>query len=137
MSQTSALSHAVGEDRPALPAATIADDLDATIARFGDRDALIDTHAGVRMTYDEFGERTRTLAKALHAGGLRTGDRIGIWAPNCVEWTLTQYATARLGAILVNINPAYRTSELGFVLRQAGISGSSPLRSIEPATTPP
>ena len=126
MSQTSSTdafpSHAVGEDAPALPEATIADNLDATVARWGSRDALVDVSTGVRMTYDEFGERTRTLAKALHAGGLRTGDRIGIWAPNCVEWTLTQYATARLGAILVNINPAYRTSELGYVLRQAGIS---------------
>ncbi|MDQ2847163.1 MAG: AMP-binding protein [Actinomycetota bacterium] len=116
------LSYAKGEDEPALLDQTIADNLDATIASFGDREALIDVPAGSRLTYAEFGEQVRTLAKALHATGLRRGDRIGIWAPNCAEWVLVQYATAQLGAILVNINPAYRTHELGYVLRQAGIS---------------
>ncbi|MDQ6657467.1 MAG: AMP-binding protein [Actinomycetota bacterium] len=116
------LSHAKGEDEPALLDQTIPDNLDATIAAFGDRDALIDVPTGTRISYAEFGDQVGTLARALHATGLRRGDRIGIWAPNCPEWVLVQYATAKLGAILVNINPAYRTHELGYVLRQAGIS---------------
>ncbi|MGI8415702.1 MAG: AMP-binding protein [Nakamurella sp.] len=116
------LSYAKGDDEPALLDQTIPDNLDTTIARFGDREALIDVPTGTRLTYTEFGERVKELARALHATGLRRGDRIGIWAPSCSEWVLVQYATAQLGAILVNINPAYRTHELGYVLRQAGIS---------------
>ena len=115
------LSHAVGESSPALLTETISANLDATIARFGAREALVDRAEGVRMTYAEFGAEVDRLARALHAAGLTTGDRIGIWAPNCAEWTLTQFATAKLGAILVNINPAYRTHELTYVLGQAGI----------------
>ena len=110
------------ETEPPLLEQTIPDNLDQTIARFGNRDALIDVPRGIRLTYAEFGDQVTALARALHASGLRRGDRIGIWAPNCAEWTLVQYATAKLGAILVNINPAYRTHELGYVLRQAGIS---------------
>ena len=115
------LSHAVGESSPALLTETISANLDATIARFGAREALVDRAEGVRMTYAEFGAEVDRLARALHAAGLTTRDRIGIWAPNCAEWTLTQFATAKLGAILVNINPAYRTHELTYVLGQAGI----------------
>ncbi len=115
-------SYAKAETAPPLLEQTIGANLDATIARFGDRDALIDVPRDIRLTYAELGEQVTTLARALHATGLRRGDRIGIWAPNCAEWTLVQYATAKLGAILVNINPAYRTHELGYVLRQAGIS---------------
>ncbi len=110
------------ETEPPLIQQTIPDNLDRTIAHFGDREALIDVPRGIRLTYAEFGDQVALLARALHASGLRRGDRIGIWAPNCAEWTLVQYATAKLGAILVNINPAYRTHELGYVLRQAGIS---------------
>ncbi len=110
------------ETEPPLLEQTIPDNLDQTIARFGNRDALIDVPRGIRLTYAEFGDQVTALARAMHASGLRRGDRIGIWAPNCAEWTLVQYATAKLGAILVNINPAYRTHELGYVLRQAGIS---------------
>ncbi len=72
------------------------------------------------MTYAEFGEQVDEVARGLLAGGLEPGDRVGIWAPNCLEWALVQYATAQLGVILVNINPAYRTHEVGFVLRQSG-----------------
>ncbi|MBE7196005.1 MAG: AMP-binding protein [Gordonia polyisoprenivorans] len=119
---TPLLSETSGENTPALLHDTIADNLDRTVAAHGDRDALVDSSTGERYSYTEFGDRTMQLARALHALGVRTGDRVGIWAPNCTAWTFTQYATARIGAILVTINPAYRTSELGFVLRQAGIS---------------
>jgi len=115
------LAHAVGESEPALLEDTIGDNLDATVARFPEREALVDCEQGIRWTYAEFGAEVDRLARALMAAGLVKGERIGIWAPNCAEWTLTQFATAKIGAILVNINPAYRTHELGFVLKQAGI----------------
>ena len=117
-----ALSHACGEtDRPLLEA-TIGDNFDATVARFPGREALVDVAQGKRWTYAELRADVDQLARALLAVGVGTGDRVGIWAPNCSEWTLTQYATAKLGAILVNINPSYRSHELRFVLEQAGIS---------------
>ena len=78
--------------------------------------------AGRRLTYAELAAEVDALALGLLAAGIAKGDRVGIWAPNCAEWVLTQYATAKLGAILVNINPAYRTSELEFVLNQSGTS---------------
>ena len=115
------LSYAVGEAEPPLLTETIGDNLDATITRFGERDALVDCAQGIRWTYAELGAEVDRLARALMAAGLAKGDRVGIWAPNCAEWTLTQYATAKIGAILVNINPAYRTHELTYVLGQAGI----------------
>ncbi len=115
-------SHTTGDTDVPLLEETIPDNLDATVARFADRDALVDVQEGVRWTYREFSDRTVELARALLAAGVRKGDRVGIWAPNCAEWTLTQYATARIGAILVNINPSYRTHELEYVLKQAGIS---------------
>jgi fatty-acyl-CoA synthase len=118
----STLSHTRGESEPPLLEQTIGDNLDETTARFGDREALVDVQQDVRWTYAEFTARVNELARALLADGLVRGDRIGIWAPNCAEWTLVQYATAKIGAILVNINPAYRTHELEYVLNQAGIS---------------
>ena len=116
-----ALSHAVGPLDPPLLEATIGDTLDATVERFPDREALVDRASGLRYTYAELGAEVDRLARALVAAGLEKGDRIGIWAPNCAEWTLTQLATAKVGAILVTINPAYRTHELTYVLGQAGI----------------
>lgn len=101
---------------------TIGDNLDRTVAAHGDRDALIDHASGRRWTYREFAEQVNGLAAGLLSRGVGKGDRVGIWAPNCPEWTFTQYATAKIGAILVNINPAYRSHELQFVLEQAGIS---------------
>ena len=115
-------SHTAGRTDIPLLEETIPDNLDATVARFADREALVDVQEGVRWTYREFSDRTVELARALLAAGVGKGDRVGIWAPNCAEWTLTQYATARIGAILVNINPSYRTHELEYVLKQAGIS---------------
>ena len=101
---------------------TIGDNLDRTVAAHGDRDALIDQTSGRRWTYREFAEQVNGLAAGLLSRGVGKGDRVGIWAPNCPEWTFTQYATAKIGAILVNINPAYRSHELQYVLEQAGIS---------------
>jgi fatty-acyl-CoA synthase len=116
-----ALSHTVGPTEPPLLEQTIGDNLDAAVAAWGDREALVDRAQGVRLTYAELGAEVDRLARALLAAGLEKGDRIGIWSPNTTQWTLTQFATAKIGAILVNINPAYRTHELTFVLNQAGI----------------
>ncbi len=99
---------------------TIGENLDRTVRRFGDRVALVDVPAGRRLTYAQLAAEVDALALGLLAAGITKGDRVGIWAPNCAEWTYTQYATAKIGAILVNINPAYRTSELEFVLNQSG-----------------
>ncbi|MEO5982333.1 MAG: AMP-binding protein [Pedococcus sp.] len=122
MSTQALLSHAVGELDPPLLEQTIPDNLDATVARFGERDALVDVAQGIRWTYAELGAEVDRLARALLAVGVAKGDRVGIWAPNCAQWTVVQYATAKIGSILVNINPSYRTHELEFVLKQAGIS---------------
>ena len=122
MSDELQLSHTAGTTDVPLLDQTIPDNLDATVARFGDREALVDVQQGIRWTYREFSDRVTGLARGLLAAGVATGDRVGIWAPNCAEWTLTQYATARIGAVLVNINPSYRTHELEYVLKQAGIS---------------
>ncbi|WP_374967832.1 AMP-binding protein [Terrabacter sp. BE26] len=116
------LSHTRGETEPALLEETIGDNLDATAERFGEREALVDVAQGKRWTYAELRADVDRLARALLASGVRKGDRVGIWAPNRSEWTLVQYATAKIGAILVNINPAYRAHELQYVLGQAGIS---------------
>lgn len=117
-----ALSHTRGETEPPLLDQTIPDNLDATVARFGDRLALVDRDQGIRWSYTEFAHHVDELARALVAVGLEKGDRVGIWAPNMAQWTLVQYATAQTGIILVNINPSYRTHELEYVLRQAGIA---------------
>ncbi|UYP18033.1 AMP-binding protein [Rhodococcus sp. Z13] len=100
---------------------TIGDNLDRTAARFGDREALVDRAAGKRWTYTEFVADVDTLALGLLRAGIGKGDRVGIWAPNCWQWVHVQYATAKIGAILVNINPAYRAHELQYVLEQAGV----------------
>ena len=116
-----ALSYASGTSSVPLLGDTVGADLDRTVARFADRDALVECRTGRRWTYAQLGAEVDALALGLHAAGVGKGDRVGIWAPNLAEWVLTQYATAKLGAILVNINPAYRVSELEYVLRQAGV----------------
>lgn len=83
---------------------------------------MVDLYTERRWTYDKFDADVTALAAGLLARGVRTGDRVGIWAPNCPEWTLVQYATARIGVILVSVNPAYRSHELRYVLNQAGVS---------------
>ena len=119
---TSAGSYASGTSDVPLLGDTIGANLEATVARFADREALVDASTGRRLTYAELDSAVDELARGLLALDVVKGDRVGIWAPNCVEWVLVQYATAKIGAILVNVNPAYRTHELGFVLRQSGVS---------------
>jgi fatty-acyl-CoA synthase len=122
LTQTATLSHATGETDTPLIEQTIGDNFDDTVLRFPDREALVDVAQGKRWTYAELRADVDRLARALLAVEVRTGDRVGIWAPNCSEWTLTQFATAKIGAILVNINPSYRAHELEYVLKQSGIS---------------
>ena len=99
---------------------TIGANFDRVVASYPERDAVVVRHQDVRWTYAEFAARVDRVACALVAIGLRPGDRLGIWAPNCAEWLLVQYASAKAGVVLVNVNPAYRTSELEFVLKQSG-----------------
>ena len=101
---------------------TIPQNLARTVAAHGGRDALVSVEQGLRFTYAEFAEEVDRVARGLMAIGVAVGDRVGIWSPNYAEWALVQYATARMGAILVTINPAYRSSELGYVLNQSGTS---------------
>jgi len=117
---SAALSYSSGESATALLGDTIGGNFDATVRTFGGREALVDLAAGRRWTYAELAADVDALALGLLLAGIGKGDRVGIWAPNCAEWTLTQYATAKIGAILVNINPAYRTRELEFVINQSG-----------------
>ncbi|MEU4496272.1 AMP-binding protein [Streptomyces sp. NBC_00210] len=116
------LSYAHGTGRAALLGDTIGRNLDRAIAAYPDREALVDVPAGTRWTYAEFGAAVDQLARGLLGTGVAKGDRVGIWAINCAEWVLVQYATARIGAVMVNINPAYRAHELEYVLGQAGVS---------------
>ncbi|MEV6166397.1 AMP-binding protein [Streptomyces sp. NPDC052052] len=118
----SGLSYAHGTGTTALLGDTIGRNLDRAIEAFGEREALVDVASGRRWTYAEFGADVEELARALMASGVAKGDRVGIWAINCPEWVLVQYATARIGAVMVTINPAYRAHELAYVLQQAGIS---------------
>jgi fatty-acyl-CoA synthase len=111
------LSYVRGDPAPALIGATIGAYLDDVARRDGTREALVIPHQHVRWTYAELQERCDAFAAGLLSLGLEPGDRVGIWAPNCAEWVVAQFATAKAGLILVNINPAYRTSELEHVLR--------------------
>ncbi|HZI53192.1 MAG TPA: AMP-binding protein [Chitinophagaceae bacterium] len=101
---------------------TIGDNLRNTFRKYPDRDALVSVHQDYKASYKEFWEQVTTVAKAFLALSVQKGDRVGIWSPNRYEWVLVQYATARIGAILVNINPAYRSAELAYALSQSGIS---------------
>ncbi|MGZ5373078.1 MAG: AMP-binding protein [Aeromicrobium sp.] len=116
-----ATSFASGTSDTPLLEETIDANLRRTVSTWPDREAVVDVAAGVRLTYAELDKRVDDVARGLISRGIAKGDRVGIWAPNCLEWFLIQYATARIGAILVNINPSYRTHELAFVLNQAGV----------------
>ena len=105
----SSLSFVSGVGGDPLLFQTIGQTLDLAAAKYGSKEALISCHQGIRYTYAELNEKSNRIALGLYELGLRKGDRIGIWSPNCVEWVLTQFATAKLGLILVNINPAYRS----------------------------
>jgi fatty-acyl-CoA synthase len=115
-------SYSSGTSTVPLLGDTIGANLDRTAARVGDHEALVECATGRRFSYPEFVAEVDACALGLDALGVGKGDRVGIWAPNCAEWAFVQYGTAKLGAILVNINPAYRTHELSYVLKQAGIS---------------
>ena len=114
------LSRFTGATQPPLIDETVGQRLMKTAARFPDREALVVRHQDVRWTWREYLERIEGLATGLLALGIGPGDRVGIWAPNGAEWCLTQFATARIGAILVNINPAYRLFELEYALNTSG-----------------
>ena len=118
----SSLSYVHGASDLPLLGQTIGQNLRQTTEKYPSEDALICVHQNYRATYTEFWNQTSEVAKALIALGAKKGDRIGVWSPNCYQWVLLQYATARIGLVLVNINPAYRTSELIFVLNQSEIS---------------
>ena len=115
------LSYSSGASAAPLLGDTIGANFDAAVSRYGEREALVDRPARRRWTYAELAADVDAVALGLLAIGIRKGDRVGIWAPNCAEWTLTQFAAAKIGAILVTINPAYQVRELEFVLKQSGV----------------
>ena len=113
------LSYAHGASSTPLLGETIGENLRRTATRFPDRDALVVRSQSFRATYAELWERTSEVARGLMALGIAKGDRVGIWAPNRYEWVVVQFATARIGAVLVNVNPAYKTAELEYALQQS------------------
>jgi fatty-acyl-CoA synthase len=115
-------SYTHGLSRYSLLGETIGENLRNTCSKFPDREALICVQQNYRVSYNIFWQQVTEVAKAFLAINVNKGDRVAIWSPNRYEWVLVQYATARIGAILVNINPAYRTSELAYVLGQSGVS---------------
>ena len=115
------LSYSHGTSAMALLGETIGENLRRVTGQFGESEAMVDVPTGRRWTYRQLDADADALARGLLAAGIEARDRVGIWAPNCAEWVLLQFATAKIGAILVNINPAYRSHELAYVLRQAGV----------------
>ncbi|MCE0464379.1 AMP-binding protein [Pseudomonas uvaldensis] len=116
----SQLSYTRGLQAKDLLAQTIGEAFDQTVQRYPDGEALVVRHQSLRYTWRELAEAVDLHARAFLALGLQTGDRLGVWAPNCAQWCISQFASAKIGVILVNINPAYRTSELEYVLKQSG-----------------
>ena len=114
-------SYAAGETTPPLLEQTIGDHFESVVARHGAREALVEVASGRRWTYAELDADVNALARGLMAAGVGKGDRVGIWGPNSAEWTLVQFASAKVGAILVNVNPAYRTHEFSYVANQSGM----------------
>ncbi len=114
-------SYAAGEtDRPLIEQ-TIGQNFEGTVAAHGENEALVEFATGRRWTYAELDADVNAFARGLMAAGIAKGDRVGVWAPNCAEWTIAQYATAKVGAILVNVNPAYRTHEFSYAVNQSGL----------------
>ena len=114
-------AYAAGELEPALLEETIGASFERTVAANADREALVEVASGRRWTWAELDRDVDALARGLIAAGIEKGHRVGIWAPNCAEWTLTQYACAKVGAVLVNVNPAYRTHEFAYAVNQSGL----------------
>ena len=115
-----AWSYTSGTSDAPLLGLTIGDMFDRTATRYADNEALVSRHQNLRYTYRQLQREVDRAARALIALGVEKGQRVGIWAPNCAEWTITQFATSKLGAILVNINPSYRLNEVQYALRQSG-----------------
>ncbi|MDN5938861.1 MAG: AMP-binding protein [Salinisphaera sp.] len=124
-------AHAKGRTDLPLLEQTIGDNFEATVAKFPEREALVMPHQNIRWTYRRFNDEVNRVARGLLAHGYQKGDLIGVWAPNLVEWVLAQYATAKLGVIQVNINPAYRTNELAYALKQSGCKGVVAVRQFK------
>jgi fatty-acyl-CoA synthase len=118
----SGLSYTKGESKPDLTDLTMGEMVARTARLYPERPALVSRHQGLRYTWAEMDAEVSRLAKAFMAMGVKKGDRVGIWATNCAEWSLTQFATARMGAILVNVNTRYRSHELEYALKQSGCS---------------
>ena len=117
------ISYASGTSDKPLLGSTIGNIFDKISNQYFDREAIVSVHQDIRLTYKELSEKVNELAKALISSGFKKGDRIGIWSPNNIEWLITQYAAAKVGTILVTINPAYRSHELDYVLGQSGCKG--------------
>ncbi len=121
MLATTPLSYSSGPAERGLLGETLGANFERTVARHGDREALVDVATSRRWTYNELDVEIDEVALGLMEAGIEPGDRVGIWALNCAEWVIVQYATAKIGAILVNVNPAYRAHELTFVIEQSGM----------------
>ena len=113
-------SYSSGTSSVPLLGETIGACFERTVAAHPDREALVSCHQGLRFTYRELDDAVNLVARGLLTKGFEVGDRVGIWSPNYAEWTIVQLATAKIGAILVNLNPAYRTHELSYALNQSG-----------------
>jgi fatty-acyl-CoA synthase len=114
-------AHAAGETSPALIEQTIGANFESTVASYGENEALVEFASGRRWTYAELDRDVKAFARGLMGAGIEKGDRVGVWSPNCAEWTIAQYASATIGAILVNLNPSYRTHELSYAVNQSGL----------------
>ncbi|HEX6249355.1 MAG TPA: AMP-binding protein [Nocardioidaceae bacterium] len=114
-------SYAAGETTPSLIEETIGENFERIVREHADHEALVEVASGRRWTYAELDRDVDALARGLIGAGIAKGDRVGIWSPNCAEWTIVQLATAKVGAILVNVNPSYRTHELAYALNQSGV----------------
>ena len=117
---THSFSYTSGTSDAPLLGLTIGDLFDRTVTLYANNEALVSRHQNLRYTYRQLQAEVDCCARALIALGVEKGQRVGIWAPNCAEWTITQFATAKLGAILVNINPSYRLNEVQYALKQSG-----------------
>ncbi|MBM0127644.1 AMP-binding protein [Pimelobacter simplex] len=115
------LSYAAGETTTPLLDETIGANLERTVARWPDREALVEVASGRRWTWREFDRAVDEAARGLIGLGIAKGDRVGMWAPNCAEWTIIQFAAAKAGAVLVNVNPSYRTHEFAYAVNQSGL----------------
>jgi len=114
-------SYDAGPISPPILEETIGANFERIVEANPDGEALVDVIPGRRWTYAELNAEIDLIARGLMSLGVQRGDRVGVWSPNCAEWTMVQYATAKIGAVLVNINPAYRTHELGYALNQSGV----------------